>query len=852
MIVSCQQCNTKFNLKEELVTLSGTKVRCSKCKYVFMVYPLETDQGDLQPATPEFERAPAAFDETPRAPERMKTDFQQDYRLRNTTDTEEAYKDEDFDLSIIDDFFKEDKKEPRETALQDDAFTSLPADEKAGADDEFDLSGLDDFFREEENLEVPEGGIPAETAKVGTARAEQLSAEEDAEDLDLSGLDDFFKEGPVGKEISVDADMGEAESEYPDIEEAKDLDLSDLESLLDVEATEKDQDKSESLDLDLEFETGPEDESKVDDIEDDFDISDLDFDLEPEAAKKRGPSKEAEKAFTFDDEEIESEEGSDDVEGLDLDLSDLELDLDLEAGGGKPAPGAEGEDEDFELDLEPAEKVELGGLELDIDAESETEAETGEAFDLSDLELDLESPEEKPSEAAEIAGDELELSDLEFEDITEETARDEETEVADLELDLEDADLDMDLGKQDAEATVELEIEAEEGDTVSGFAEPAEMLDLSQLELEFDKAETGHKARKDEDLEFDLDLDMEGAGKESEKLETGAAPVKELELDLSDIEDALDIEAVEENLGKPGEKDETLNIDLDFDLDAETKTAAAKSPEMAEELQFDDIGENVSAETAQLGAAAAAAAAAVSPKDEEQAAEAPSYEQEYDYEEEEETDKAFQDVNLQDLDDKPFTSVDRGFEERAAMQRPRKGVGKPVLVFILLILLLGGAAGALYYVHHMGVKIPVISDYLNQYLAPGTPDAGNIKIKPSPDPASEFIDNAKAGRLFVISGQVKNEYNHPRSLIMIKGTIFTTGKKPFKNETVYCGNIIDSVKLASMDLQGIAARLMNRFGDNQSNVKVPPGKTIPYMIVFSNVPPDLDEFAVEVVSSSPG
>ncbi len=39
MIITCNECNTPFNLNESLLKQTGSKVRCSKCKNVFLAYP---------------------------------------------------------------------------------------------------------------------------------------------------------------------------------------------------------------------------------------------------------------------------------------------------------------------------------------------------------------------------------------------------------------------------------------------------------------------------------------------------------------------------------------------------------------------------------------------------------------------------------------------------------------------------------------------------------------------------------------------------------------------------------------------------------------------------------------------
>ena len=39
MIITCEQCNTSFNLDESLLKPSGSKVKCSKCDNIFTAYP---------------------------------------------------------------------------------------------------------------------------------------------------------------------------------------------------------------------------------------------------------------------------------------------------------------------------------------------------------------------------------------------------------------------------------------------------------------------------------------------------------------------------------------------------------------------------------------------------------------------------------------------------------------------------------------------------------------------------------------------------------------------------------------------------------------------------------------------
>ena len=65
MVITCEKCNTSFNLDDSLVNESGTKVRCSMCKHIFTAFP-KVDAPE--PEVAEIEETPdpgvAVEDET--------------------------------------------------------------------------------------------------------------------------------------------------------------------------------------------------------------------------------------------------------------------------------------------------------------------------------------------------------------------------------------------------------------------------------------------------------------------------------------------------------------------------------------------------------------------------------------------------------------------------------------------------------------------------------------------------------------------------------------------------------------------------------------------------------------------
>lgn len=174
----------------------------------------------------------------------------------------------------------------------------------------------------------------------------------------------------------------------------------------------------------------------------------------------------------------------------------------------------------------------------------------------------------------------------------------------------------------------------------------------------------------------------------------------------------------------------------------------------------------------------------------------------------------------------------------------KKRINMPVLLLLLAALLISGAYGTYVLLDSVGINIPFVSNFLK----PEVQDVGNFKIYPF-DINNKFVENSKIGKLLVITGKAKNGYSDARSYISITSKLYT--KEKILSKTVYCGTILSEPDLLNMDLDAINNRLSNRFGDNKSNVKVKAGAIIPFMLVFADLPENLDEFTIEVAGSFP-
>ena len=377
------------------------------------------------------------------------------------------------------------------------------------------------------------------------------------------------------------------------------------------------------------------------------------------------------------------------------------------------------------------------------------------------------------------------------------------------------------------------------------------MADLEQM-LESDEKPVSEGTQE---LELDLDLEPETVSA-GEPADADDAEFLDIEQMLESSEDTasapqeaddsveLDLEAVMEEAAQPADSELELNLDLDADLQtADTQMEGTAPGE--EDLDFNLMDPDD--ETMQFGATQAAVTQIE--EDPSGDAEMGVTSDEFSSDDFSETGDLYEQTNA--LDDM----------EAVGIPVKKRSARKPLLAVVLVLLL---CVLGIIVTNSLGIKIPFVSDvhipyvsdikipYLSGLMAPEVDDkAGNLKITPLSRTISyKFIDNQKVGKILVISGQVRNEYNHPRSNIKITGKIFRRGKNLANSATVYAGNMLSDADLKQMDMPAISKRLQNRFGDNRSNVKVQAGRTIPFFIVFNKLPPSLDEYTVEVAGSS--
>ncbi len=189
--------------------------------------------------------------------------------------------------------------------------------------------------------------------------------------------------------------------------------------------------------------------------------------------------------------------------------------------------------------------------------------------------------------------------------------------------------------------------------------------------------------------------------------------------------------------------------------------------------------------------------------------------------------------------------------EKAVPKKRKKG-GVPrflMIVLIVVLLLIGGAAAVLFLAPE---QVPESwTSYLGVAGKPELKDPG-IRRLSFKNVSGNFYQSTKAGNLFCIQGVIFNNYPGSRSFIRVKGSLLDERGTAVKQKLAFAGNTFSQNELTDMSIEQINQALANRTGKGNVNVNVKPQASVPFMIVFEELPENLSEFTVEAVSSTPG
>jgi len=123
---------------------------------------------------------------------------------------------------------------------------------------------------------------------------------------------------------------------------------------------------------------------------------------------------------------------------------------------------------------------------------------------------------------------------------------------------------------------------------------------------------------------------------------------------------------------------------------------------------------------------------------------------------------------------------------------------------------------------------------------------GQVKLQ---DIRQRILTNHLIGSIRIVEGTAVNQADYPISRIAIKGEIVDAYAVILAERTSFAGNVLTDQDLAVLPEDEIFKRLSRPEGHNNSNHKIMPNGTIPFMIVFTREPAGVIKTTVRTVGA---
>jgi len=163
---------------------------------------------------------------------------------------------------------------------------------------------------------------------------------------------------------------------------------------------------------------------------------------------------------------------------------------------------------------------------------------------------------------------------------------------------------------------------------------------------------------------------------------------------------------------------------------------------------------------------------------------------------------------------------------------------------VLCLLLL--AAGAFYF----GTTKPGRERLGTVFPGWGTPPGSVAKTPYDIRNVKWSIEKETAsGTLFVVKGEVANVGNVQSAGIRIQATLLGKDNQALVEKAAFAGNLLDEASLRRMDRPAIDGAMSNRFGEGNVNREIPPGKALPFMVIFFDPPGEIKAVTVKAIDA---
>lgn len=191
-------------------------------------------------------------------------------------------------------------------------------------------------------------------------------------------------------------------------------------------------------------------------------------------------------------------------------------------------------------------------------------------------------------------------------------------------------------------------------------------------------------------------------------------------------------------------------------------------------------------------------------------------------------------------------------EKQGPKNKPSRDWGRTVRIALwtILVIIVIPALGYYFVFPEIGDRLLKI---INKYVDLGIGEqarpevvTGQVKLQ---DIRQRIMTNYVVGSIRIVEGTAVNQADYPVSRIAIKGEIVDAYAVVLAERTSFAGNVLTDQDLTVLPEDEIFKRLSRPEGQNNSNHKIMPNATIPFMIVFTREPAGVIKTTVRTVGA---
>jgi hypothetical protein len=110
-----------------------------------------------------------------------------------------------------------------------------------------------------------------------------------------------------------------------------------------------------------------------------------------------------------------------------------------------------------------------------------------------------------------------------------------------------------------------------------------------------------------------------------------------------------------------------------------------------------------------------------------------------------------------------------------------------------------------------------------------------------------YRDNQHAGRMLIVQGDVLNTSERTLVQVLVMGRLNDIHNSPARQITICAGPVFTPDQLRSLTLNEIQDYLSRAQDSNGALYELPPQGSLPFMVVFGNLPDNVSDYTIDVV-----